>query len=162
MGGICFCGCGCQSENPFVCFSEKPTQWACARDLPGDRKKTREGRSHRQWARQKSQQKGAEETRATEQVIQEMRGKQWGDQSTTVRNAAARTCWPTDAELINARKWVSIPSGLVEVSRKYTLAIDCKWTNFPPLALGAIPSLIDCSSFLPLTPLCILYFGKEM
>ena len=25
MGGICFCGCECQSENPFVCFGSKLT-----------------------------------------------------------------------------------------------------------------------------------------
>ena len=33
-GGIRFCGWGCQSEHPFVCFSVKPTQKTCARDLP--------------------------------------------------------------------------------------------------------------------------------
>ena len=34
----------CQSKDPFVCFGAKPTQRACARDLPRDRKKTREKR----------------------------------------------------------------------------------------------------------------------
>ena len=46
MGGIRFCGCecGCQSEDPFVFFGAKPTQRACARGLPLDRKKMREGK----------------------------------------------------------------------------------------------------------------------
>ena len=34
----------CQSEDPFVCFGVKPTQRACAQDLPRDRKRTREGK----------------------------------------------------------------------------------------------------------------------
>ena len=43
--GIRCVGVGeCQSEDPFVCFGVKPTQRACARDLPLDRKKTRKGR----------------------------------------------------------------------------------------------------------------------
>ena len=35
----------CQSEDSFVCFGAKPTQRACARNFPRDRKRTREGRS---------------------------------------------------------------------------------------------------------------------
>ena len=38
MGGIRFSVYGCQSENLFVCFGAKPTQRACTRDLPRDRK----------------------------------------------------------------------------------------------------------------------------
>ena len=30
---------GCPSDDPFVCFRAKPTQRACARDLPRDRKR---------------------------------------------------------------------------------------------------------------------------
>ena len=45
MLGIRCVGVGeCQSEDPFVCFGAKPTQRACVRDLPRDRKKTREGK----------------------------------------------------------------------------------------------------------------------
>ena len=49
MGGTCFYerGCGCQSEDPFVCFDAKPTQRAYARDFQRGRKRTREGRSQR-------------------------------------------------------------------------------------------------------------------
>ena len=86
------CGrvCGCQSENPFVCFGAKPTKRVCARDLPRDRKWTREGRSQWQSAGESSQEK----------VSQEMRAGQRGDQSTEVRKAATKTCglgpgWPT-------------------------------------------------------------------
>ena len=149
MGGIHFCGCGYQSENPFVCFGAKPTQRACARDLPRDRKKTRKGRSQRRGkdsrherAVKRRRTQSAESSRrdqSTEQVSQEMRVGQREDQSSEVRKAAARTCWSTDAGLTNARSWVSIPSGFVEVSRKYTPAIACKCTesgikvsDFPP------------------------------
>ena len=58
MVGIHFCGCGCQSENPFVCFGAKPTQRVWARDLLRGRKWTREGRSER-GQKENSQQKGA-------------------------------------------------------------------------------------------------------
>ena len=34
----------CQSEDPFVCFGAKPTQRACLRDFPCNRKRTREWR----------------------------------------------------------------------------------------------------------------------
>ena len=35
----------CQSEDSVVCFGAKPTQRACVRDFPRDRKRTWEGRS---------------------------------------------------------------------------------------------------------------------
>ena len=38
---------GASQRIPFICFGAKPTQRACARDLPRDRKWTREGRSER-------------------------------------------------------------------------------------------------------------------
>ena len=43
MGAIRFygCGCGCQSEDTFVC------QLACVRDLPRDQKRTRESKKSR-------------------------------------------------------------------------------------------------------------------
>ena len=77
MGGIRFCGCGCQSEDPFVCFGMKPTQRDCKRDFPQDRKRIREGRSQEQLAGESSQ---------------EMRAGQRGDQLTEVRKATAKTC----------------------------------------------------------------------
>ena len=82
MGGIRFCGCGCQSENPFVCFGAKPTQRACARDLPRDRKMTWEGRSQRQSAGEGSQEKWTELTSLQKRT----------EQPTEVRKAAASTC----------------------------------------------------------------------
>ena len=63
MLGIPCVGVGeCHSEDPFACFNAKPTQRVCVRDLPRDRKKTREGRSQRRTKKeveQRSQQNGA-------------------------------------------------------------------------------------------------------
>ena len=58
MGGIRFCRCGCQSENPCVCFGAKPTQRARARSLTrlegrgkeGPREQSAEGSRRRQSA----------------------------------------------------------------------------------------------------------------
>ena len=108
LGIRCVGVCGCQSDNPFVCFGAKPTQRAFAWDLPRDRKKTREGRSQRRGKgsrheksvkRRTQSAEGGRKDQSTEQVSQEMRVGQRGDQSTEVRKAAARTCWPTDAGL---------------------------------------------------------------
>ena len=173
VGGIRFCGCRCQSENPLVCFSVKPTKRASARGLQRDRKRTRKGRSkwvvgrREQWREGHSQLKrtvgrgeqsrecqSRDESRAEkrpvswrgqsaegsrreqsagessqEKVSQEIRVEQRKDQSTEDKKAAARICWPTDAGLTNARRWVSIPRGFVEVSRKYTPTIACKCTE---------------------------------
>ena len=63
IDGIHFCGCGCQSENPFVCFGAKTTQRACAPDLPWDRKD--QGRK----VPGNSQQKGAEEDSRQERSV---------------------------------------------------------------------------------------------
>ena len=82
MGGIPFCGCGCQSEDPFVCFGVKPSQRACMQDLPQDRKRTREGRSQGKSAGESSQEKVSQETRAVQR----------GDQSTEFRKVTAKTC----------------------------------------------------------------------
>ena len=50
MGGIRFSGCGCQSENPFVCFwRETHTKILCVRS-PGED----EGRKVKETSRQKS------------------------------------------------------------------------------------------------------------
>ena len=48
------CVCGCHSENPFVCFGEKHTQRAFARDLPRDRKE--EGRKTQRTVSRRKQQ----------------------------------------------------------------------------------------------------------
>ena len=70
-----------------------------------------EGRNIRERTEGDSQKKGAAETsRLNRSVKRWVREK--GDQSTEVRYATAKTCWPTDAGLTNARRWVSIPSGL--------------------------------------------------
>ena len=42
LGIRCVGVCGCQSEDPFVCFGVKPTQRACARDQKDEGRKVRE------------------------------------------------------------------------------------------------------------------------
>ena len=65
MGGIRFCGCGGQSENPIVCFGTKPTQRACVWDFPWDRKRTRERRSQREQKKAESRtEQGGRQKRA--------------------------------------------------------------------------------------------------
>ena len=88
---------GCQSENLFVCFGAKPPQRACTRDLPRDRKD--EGRKVPETSRQERSDKrrtqpaeGSSRDQSTEQVSQEMRIGQRGEQSTEVREAAVKTC----------------------------------------------------------------------
>ena len=129
MGGIRFCGRGCKSEDSFVCFVAKPTQRTGARDLPRDWKWTREGRSQR---RQKLTISRREQRRTVDRREQSKEDHS-RDESRTERRpinrsqkAAARTCWPTDAALTHANRWVNIPSGFVGVSREYTPAIACK------------------------------------
>ena len=62
MLGIRCVGVGeCQSEDPFVCFGAKPTQRACARDLPQDRKRMREGKVPEQNRRRQRTEKSTEE-----------------------------------------------------------------------------------------------------
>ena len=96
MLGICCVGvCECQSENSFVCFGAKPTQRACARDLPWDQKdEGREGPREEGVSRREQ---------SAWEISQEMRVGQRGGQSTEVRKADARTCWPTDAGVNNTR-----------------------------------------------------------
>ena len=81
LGIRCVGVCGCQSENSFVCFGAKPTQRACAQDLPRDRKD--EGRK----VPEKDSAEGSSRDQSTEQAVW-----QRGDQSPEVRKAAARTC----------------------------------------------------------------------
>ena len=84
LGIRCVGVCGCQSKNSFVCFGAKPTQRACARDLPLDRKNA--GRKVREKTEEGIQQKAPEED------SQEMRVGLNGGQSTEFRKAAARNC----------------------------------------------------------------------
>ena len=133
MGGIRFSVCRCQPENPFVCFGAKTTQRAWVRDPPRDRKRSREGRSQRRQresvnkGRQKDTVSRREQKGPVDRAGQSGRWKQDREERRTeVRKTTAKTCWSTEAGLTNARKWVSIPSGFVEVSRNYTPAIDCR------------------------------------
>ena len=109
MGSIRFRLCWCHSEDLFVCFGAKPTQRAWMQD----RKWRREGRSQRR--RRESVEKGGRREQSSCDSCPEKhtvnRRRQWEDGSRAVK------------------RWVSIPSGFVEVSCKYSLAIACKWTE---------------------------------
>ena len=73
MGGILFCGCGCQSEDPFIYFGAKPTQRAYARDFSRDRKRKKEGRSQREQKKAESRtQQGRGQTRVVGRREQEL------------------------------------------------------------------------------------------
>ena len=84
-------GSECQSGNPFVCFGAKTTQRGCVRDLPRDRKD--EGREIPDTVGKTVQSaEGSRRDKSTEQVSQEIRVEQKGDQLTDVRKASAKTC----------------------------------------------------------------------
>ena len=81
------------------------------------------------------------------------------DKRREVRKTTAKTCWHTEAGLTNARRQVSIASGLVRVHARVSSqkAENVSKTSLY-LALGANPGpcLFVCS-FLPLSRLCFAY-----
>ena len=127
MGGICFCGCRFQSENPFV-LARNPHK-GLVHEISHETGRRRGKGGPRDIRQDRTVSRRERRDQSTEHVSQEMRVGQRGDQSTEVRKAAARTCWPTDTGLTNARIGVSIPSGSVEVSHKYTPVIAWKCTE---------------------------------
>ena len=72
-----------------------------------------------------SRQKGAEGTSRQNRSVREMKAGQKREKNRSQKD----DCRLTEARLTYARKWVSIPSGFVEVSRKYTPMIACKCTE---------------------------------
>ena len=124
MRGIHFYGCRLVQVRRFFClfWRETHTKAFCARSLT--RPEVDAGRK----VPERQSAEGSSRDKSTEQVSQEMRVGQRGDQSTEVRKPAGRTCWPTDAGSTNTR-CLRVPSGFVEVSRKYTPAIACKCTE---------------------------------
>ena len=95
---------------------------AWGRDFPQDRKWGREGRSERrqrEWLKTEAEENSRLEI-AVQRMTQlaggseKMEVGQWRE-STEVRNVTAKICWPTEAELTNAR---SIGCSFVDVSRK--------------------------------------------
>ena len=110
---------------------------------------------------------GSGRDQSTEQVSQEMRVGQRGDPSTEFRKAFAKTCWPTDAGLTNARILVSIPSGFVRVFARVHAHVSSqkaqKVSQTSPLGVNPSPCLFVClfvylfvCSFLPPSRLCWL------
>ena len=124
MGGICFCRC--QSENPFVCFGAKPSQRACAWDLPRDRKD--EGRKS-----DRTVDKGEEKKTVG------MRGQ------SREGNSQEKGTTETSRQNRSVNRWADIARGFVRVSAWVNACISSQNTQKvsqtpPPLALGADPS----------------------
>ena len=101
MGSIRFRLWWCHSEDLFVCFGAKPTERAWARGLPCDQKWRREG--PREDSENQLKKEGRREQSAWDRYPEKdtvSRRRLWEDGSKTVK------------------RWVSNPSGLVEVLRK--------------------------------------------
>ena len=94
----------CQSEGHFVYFGAQPTQRACTRDHPRDRKRTREGRSQSSQGKKQS---------TEESKIGQLAGE----------NRRLLGCVDPDARLANVRGLDSVPRDFVEISLEYPLAI---------------------------------------
>ena len=147
MGGIRFCGCGygCQSEDPFVCFSVKSTQRTWARDFHRDRKRAMEGRSQSQeketvGRRRQNREVGIQE-KSREQTSRQKSGEVDGRERRLLEPV------DSDAGLANVGRWVSIPSGFVGIPLEFTLALvlrstECQEsvTDFSLLVIWANPS----------------------
>ena len=79
------------------------------------------------------------------------------------RKTTAKTCWPTEAGLTNARRQVSIASGFVGVFARVHARVSSQngqkvLQNFLFLALGANPGpCLSVYSFLPPSQLCFAY-----
>ena len=91
MAGIRFCECRRHSEDPFVYFGAKPTQRACARDLPQDRKRTNEGRSERE----------TEGDNRQERAVKRRSVKEWeqGREETSLQKSERRLLRPVDQQM---------------------------------------------------------------
>ena len=160
-------GVGACQRIPLSVLAQNPHKWTVRKishETGGRRGKEvlREDR-RTQWA------EGSRRDQSTEQISQEIRVGQRGDQSTEIRKAAARTYWPKNTGLTNARRcrhssWLcgSFAQIHTQDSRQMHGELLKSVTDFPPLALGANPSPIICPSFLLPPRLCILCVGKEM
>ena len=99
--------CARRSENLFVWFGAKPKQRFCARDIPRDRKWTREGRFQR---------------RSREQLTKEDRKRQLKKQGrreqSVLDSSPGKDGQQREAVREDSQRWVGIPSGFVEVSSK--------------------------------------------
>ena len=149
LGICCLVVCGCQSDDPFVCFGTKPAQRAYAQD----RKWTREGRSER--GQKDSQQEVPGED------SQEMRVGQRRGQSTESQKGGF---WDllTHRGRVNQREEMSaLLVALWEFSLKFTLALahrmhkKCHGISLLHLELTQV--CVCIFSFLPPSWLCFTY-----
>ena len=183
----CFGVCACQLDKIvcIVCIGRKSTQRACVRDLPRGRKdegrkvwerpeghcqqkraaETRQQEREREQSREELSAEGSRRDQSTGQISQEMRAGQREDQSAEVRKAVTSTCWcRVDQRKKMSQHSLSLCGSFAQIHARDSLKMRGELHKsvkvFSPL--GANPSPIVCSSFLPSTRLCILCAYKEM
>ena len=88
----CVSVCGCHSQTILLSVLARNPHKGTVREISLKTGGGREKEGLREDREEDSQQKVAAEDQSTEQVSQEMRVGQRGDQSTEVRKAATRTC----------------------------------------------------------------------
>ena len=160
--GICWVGVGeCLSENPIVYFGAKPTQSVCARDLPWDRKKTREGRSSSRTEKETKTEKWTEETNQQERAVKRSRGK------STARTCGHRGRVGQRERMSQRSRWLCGNFARIHAraSPQMHRNLRKRVTKFSLFALGANPSpwLFVLLFFHPLCwACCVLYVRKEI
>ena len=142
----------CQSEDSFVCFGKKPTQRTCARDILGDRKKTREGKVPEQSTEETSQQNTGKGDREKRLPSEESGPVALKNQDSQRERMSQRSWW-----LYGNFGRIHIRDS--QMHRKPHKSV----TNFFLLALGANPS--SCwfvlLFFHPLGCVCCVLFVKQ-
>ena len=143
MGSIRFCGCGWQSEDPFVCFVRNLHK-GLGSEISHE---TGRGRG-----------KDGPWVKRRRYNIEVDRTGQLAGKSRRLLG-----CVDPDAGLANLRGWVSIPGDFVGISLEYTLAIahrmQGKCHKLPPFLRSELTQVLVClSSFLPPSRLCMLCF----
>ena len=120
------CGCG---GGYLGLFLARNTHKELAREISHEtrRRRRKEGlrdsRQERSVKRREQSAEGSRRDQSTEQVSQEMRVGQRGGQSTEVRKAAARTCWPKDVGWPTPEVMSALLVALWEFSLEYTHAL---------------------------------------
>ena len=151
MDGIrfCRCGCGCQSEDPFVCFGTKPTQRACNYLL--DQKRMREGRSQRE------QKKPGQLTDQDSRQNRVNRRGQSREENSSWGLWTQRPGWPTwkNESVFLVALWEFCSNSLT-ISHRCTESYTKVSQTFPFLHLEL--TQVCLFSFLPPSRLCMLCF----
>ena len=99
MGGIRFCGCGYQSENPLTVLGQNHSKDLCARSPT--RPEENEGRKVPEKREGGSQQKGAEEDSRQERAVKRrsVKGRESGREETSQQKSERRLLGPVDPQV---------------------------------------------------------------